>query len=235
MLVTVIIPTYNSGLLLAKALDSILKQTHTELDIIVIDDGSTDDSDISCTSDPRVRYAGLSPNQGKSVAMNMGLDLALGTYFALQDADDISLPERIAVQVEHLEKHPNLAGVYVTSIWEWPNGAVEKDRYRAPMSPERCKFFLSRGSSVGHDPCVMYRTDIAKKYPYDPDLRIGQGVDVNLRIGEEHAVEVLKADLYIYRPRPTGTVRSDMGRTTDDYIKVEQKRMARRRNRHDLG
>ena len=230
MLVTVIIPTYNAGPLLNKALDSILNQTHKELDIIVIDDGSTDGSvDITYTRDPRVQYAGLHPNQGKSVAMNMGLDLAKGVYFALQDADDISLPERIAVQVAHLEKHPELAGVYVNSVWEWPNGKVETARFRSPMPPRMCEFYISRGMSVGHDPCVMYRTDIAKKYPYDPALRIGQGVDVNLRIGEEHAVEVLKADLYIHRPRPEGTVRSNLGRKMEEYALVKQKMLARRK------
>jgi glycosyltransferase involved in cell wall biosynthesis len=225
----VIIPTYNSGPLLAKAIDSILNQTHKELDIIVIDDGSTDGSvDITYTKDPRVQFAGLSPNQGKSVAMNMGLDLAKGVYFALQDADDISLPDRIAVQVAHLEKHPKLAGVYVNSVWEWENGRTERHRFRSPMPPPMCKFYLSRGISVGHDPCVMYRTDIAKKYPYDPLLRIGQGVDVNLRIGEEHDVEVLAADLYIHRPRMTGTVRSNLGRKEEEYLLVKQKRLARR-------
>ncbi len=102
-LVSVIIPTYNCARYIAKAVDSVLAQTYPSVEIIVIDDGSTDD-----TLEVLSRYYGRittisQSNQGQAAARNAGLAAAKGKYLALLDADDTWLPQRLACLVPLLE------------------------------------------------------------------------------------------------------------------------------------
>ena len=93
--VSVIVPVYNCERYLRECLDSVLAQTHTALELIVVDDGSTDGSaaiaDAAAASDPRVRVF-HGPNAGQAAARNLGLDIATGDYIAFVDADDTVHP-----------------------------------------------------------------------------------------------------------------------------------------------
>jgi glycosyltransferase involved in cell wall biosynthesis len=113
MLVSVIIPTYNYGRFLAEALDIVLGQTVSDLEVIIVDDGSTDDTPeiLARFDDPRVRAVRI-PNQGVSVARNTGLDLASGEFVAFLDADDRWLPEKLARQLAMFRADPDLGLVF---------------------------------------------------------------------------------------------------------------------------
>ena len=107
-LVSIVIPSYNSASTLAEALDSVLIQTYTNIEVIVVDDGSTDE-----TQDVLSRYAShvisiSQENGGLAAARNAGCLVANGKYIALMDADDICMPARIAVQVEYMEQYPDI-------------------------------------------------------------------------------------------------------------------------------
>lgn len=107
-LVSVLIPSHNSAPTLCQALDSVLAQTYPNIEIVVIDDGSTDDTPAVLREyAPRVRSF-RQPNGGLASARNSGCALARGEYLALLDADDLCMPERIAVQVEFMRKHPDV-------------------------------------------------------------------------------------------------------------------------------
>lgn len=114
-LVSVIIPCYNYGWLLAETLDSVLAQTYTHWECIIIDDGSTDDSSTTATSylqkDSRFRYT-YQENKGMSAARNCGLAVARGEYIQFLDADDLLASNKLAVQVAYLEAHPTADLVY---------------------------------------------------------------------------------------------------------------------------
>ena len=111
-LVTVIICVYNAGEFFRPSLASILKQTYTKLDIIVIDDGSTDgciESASDLLADSRVRLF-RQANATKPVALNRALDEFRGEFYAIHDADDISYPTRIEKQLARLLRQPGLGG-----------------------------------------------------------------------------------------------------------------------------
>lgn len=105
---SVIIPNYNNGSTLARAIDSVLAQTWPAHEIIVIDDGSTDDSEmVAAAYGERVRYIRQS-NAGVSAARNKGAQLATGNWLAFLDADDIFMPERLAAHGRWISREPDL-------------------------------------------------------------------------------------------------------------------------------
>ncbi|NLT72664.1 MAG: glycosyltransferase, partial [Chloroflexi bacterium] len=115
--VSVIIPTYNRCSYVQQAIDSVLAQTHTDYEIIVIDDGSTDGTGEALREryGDRITYE-WQENQGESVARNRGIALAQGEYIAFLDSDDLWLPEKLEKQVAYLEEHPD-AGAVFAEAW----------------------------------------------------------------------------------------------------------------------
>lgn len=106
-LVSVIIPVYNGARHLRAALESVFAQTYRPFEVIVVDDGSTDDSGVIAQSFPEVRYIHQA-NQGVAVARNNGIEAARGEFFAFLDQDDLWTPEKLKVQVEYLLNNPDL-------------------------------------------------------------------------------------------------------------------------------
>lgn len=111
-LVSVVMPTYNRAEFLSESIESILKQTFKDFEFIIIDDGSTDNSDIILKSyaqkDSRIKIIKNKTNLGRSPSRNIGNAIAKGKYIAVMDSDDISLPNRLAVSVRYLEKNKPL-------------------------------------------------------------------------------------------------------------------------------
>lgn len=103
-MISVIIPTYNRASLLPRALDSVLRQTWEDLEVIVVDDASQDDTPqvMAACTDPRVRYIRLEKNSGACVARNTGVAQARGEWIAFQDSDDLWLPEKLEKQMAYL-------------------------------------------------------------------------------------------------------------------------------------
>ena len=106
-LVSVIIPVYNGARFLRAALESVFAQTYRPLEVIVVDDGSADDSGVIAQSFPEVRYI-RQENQGVAAARNNGLKAARGEFFAFLDQDDLWTPEKLKLQLEHLLNNPEL-------------------------------------------------------------------------------------------------------------------------------
>lgn len=108
--VSVVMAVHNGAPYLREAVESILAQTFTEFEFIIIDDGSTDAtaSILAEYGDPRLRLVRNAANIGLTRSLNKGLTLAQGKYIARMDADDVSLPERLAIQVAHLDAHPDV-------------------------------------------------------------------------------------------------------------------------------
>src|SRR5919197_2516263 len=109
--VSVIVPTHNYGRFLAESVTGALSQTRQDLEVIVVDDGSTDDTprvaQALMRADPRVSYV-RQDRRGPAAARNRGLARATGPYVALLDADDAWLPDLVAQQVETLQVRPEL-------------------------------------------------------------------------------------------------------------------------------
>ncbi len=134
-LVSVILPTYNRASLLVEAMESVLRQTYPHLELIVVDDGSTDDTaqQVHRFADPRIRYLRLDANRGVSHARNRGLQEARGELIAFQDSDDLWAPDKLARQVRAFLEADRPVGVW--GSWEvlYPDG----HRHRFPRQPPR--------------------------------------------------------------------------------------------------
>lgn len=155
-MVTVAMPVFNAGRYLRPAVVSIIRQTFTDWELLVIDDGSSDGAvdDILDLDDSRIRIFRDGSNRGLAARLNEAIDLARGRYFARMDQDDISYPERLARQVETLEQRPeiDLCAVRCATI-NFDNELVGAMPY-ALMHDEICAapwrgFFLVHPSWVG--------------------------------------------------------------------------------------
>ena len=178
-LVSVLIPCYNCEKYVEEAVMSIIKQTYSNLEILVIDDGSTDNTKTIlqrlAQKDSRIRYIKNEENLKLIKTLNKGLDLCNGKYIARMDADDISLLTRIEKQVDFLETHPEIGvvGTYIQifgvreSVWKMDT----KDKY--------IRAHLFCNSSFAH-PSVMMRTSILRDnhlyyntdYPHAEDYKL---------------------------------------------------------------
>ena len=119
--VSVILPTYNRKTLIGKSVQSILDQTYSDFELIIIDDASTDGTwdIINEFSDPRIICLKHVENRGGSAARNTGIDAAKGKYIAFQDSDDIWLPEKLAKQMSVFKNSPESTGVVYTRCIRW--------------------------------------------------------------------------------------------------------------------
>lgn len=120
-LISVVMSNYNTPVrLLKEAIDSVLEQTYTDFEFIIIDDGSTDDSKklIQSYSDPRIKLICNDRNMGLARSLNKGFELCRGEYIARMDSDDICMPERFAEQVAYLKNNPDVivCGTFVEYI-----------------------------------------------------------------------------------------------------------------------
>ncbi|MCI0471302.1 MAG: glycosyltransferase, partial [Candidatus Aminicenantes bacterium] len=108
-MITVLMSVFNNAAYLREAIDSILNQTYTDFEFLIIDDASTDSSKeiISHYHDTRIRLIENKRNIGLTKSLNKGLHKAKGEYIARMDADDISLPDRLAVQYAFLQENPD--------------------------------------------------------------------------------------------------------------------------------
>ncbi len=153
--VTVLMPVYNAEHHLREAMDSILSQTYLDFEFLVIDDGSTDASAAILQSyiDLRLRFVQNPHNLGLTATLNLGLEIAQGEYVARMDADDVSLPERLAKQVAFLDTHPNVG---IVGAWAEAFGDA---RFRIPHPPdaETIRAKLLFDSALVHPAVLMRR------------------------------------------------------------------------------
>ena len=184
-LVSIIMPVYNTAPYLAESVSSILDQEFTDFEFIIIDDGSTDGSDnlLRNFQDPRILFFSNEGNKGLVYTLNRGLELARGIYIARMDGDDVSLPGRIAKQVEYLQKHHEvdllasrveLINEKGASIGEW------KDEARH-VSQKSIRSFLPINNCIAH-PSIMAKADKLKKYGYDKRQAQAEDYDLWLRM-----------------------------------------------------
>jgi glycosyltransferase involved in cell wall biosynthesis len=166
--------------------------------VLIVDDGSTDGclSTIQDLRDPRIRIL-HQENRGKPAAMNYALSELRGDFYAIQDADDLSFPQRIEKQLQCMREHPEIAAVFCG--YE----LILDGRHVAPRCEAkdsvRCRQEIEEMDMPAHDPTAMYRVSMVRDLRYDEALRIGEGYDYILRVGERFPVRVLGECLYSYR------------------------------------
>lgn len=227
-LVTVITCVYNAGEFLRPAILSILGQTYKNLDIIIIDDGSTDGCFSSINDlldDNRVRVYHQA-NATRPVALNRALNYARGEFYAVHDADDISHPSRIEKQVNVLIDRPHLAAVFCG------NELILNGRSIAPTfaskDEDECRREIDAFRMPAHDPTGMFRMSLVGDIRYDVSMQFVEAFDYILRIGEQHRLMVLGECLYGYRILPNSVTRRDPAQR-EQFVKKALEQVCLRR------
>jgi glycosyltransferase involved in cell wall biosynthesis len=202
--VSVLMPVYNPGRFLSHAVDSVLAQTHRELELIAIDDGSTDGSYERlreyAARDPRVRVFRQPQNLGIVAARNRAFREASSDcrYFALLDSDDVALPDRVARQVAFLEAHPDhaLVGGHTLIIDE--HGKPLGIRRYPSSYPEICAV-MTRYNPIAQPAVMLRRAVLEQVGPYSDAYPRCQDYELWFRIAAEHPIANLDVPVVEYR------------------------------------
>ena len=189
MLVSVLLPCYNSDSLIDQAVQSILDQTFEDWELIIVDDASTDQSVniVTGIQDRRIKLIQFNKNSGYPVAMNEGIAHAKGKYIARMDADDVSAPRRLEEQLKALELHPNASFCGLARYRITPGGKMYADKkivedYYLMETWED----LLKGNRIFTDPSVMMEKEKALATGgYRTFQRSGMDVDLWLRMMEK--------------------------------------------------
>lgn len=203
--ISVLMPVYNGGAYLRPAIDSILAQTFTDFEFLIIDDGSTDDSLAIARSyaDPRIRLEPNGRNLGLIATLNRGLGLVRGEYIARMDCDDISFPGRLARQVAMLDRHPEIG---LCGTWfERVEGKV-RTIIRPPLDDGVIRLFLTFQNAFAHN-TIMLRRSIIERYQlrYDPQYPHAEDYEFWTRCAEHTRLANLPEVLLRYHYHPANT------------------------------
>ena len=202
--VSVVMPVFNAESSIGAAISSILAQTFHDFELIIVDNGSTDDSARIITSyerdDERVKVFSQ-PNRGMAHALNMACGIARGSYIARMDADDISLPERLTLQANFLREHQDVALL---------GGAVEVIDAKGerlydvqyPLLDEDIRLALPYRTCFAHPAVVMRRDAYLAVGGYRSVFRLAQDYDLWLRLSEHYRVANLPEIILRYRIHP---------------------------------
>jgi cellulose synthase/poly-beta-1,6-N-acetylglucosamine synthase-like glycosyltransferase len=197
--VTVLMPVYNEQRHVLAAVQSVLSQTFTDLELVVVDDGSVDATPavLATLSDPRLVVL-RQENKGMAAALNAGASRARGEYVARMDADDISLPHRIARQVEWLDAHPEIAllGTAFRRIDGDGNGVGVT---RMLTSHDELRRDLFTCSPFGHGTIMIRTAVLAASGGYDGSFWPAEDYDLWRRVMAGSRAANLPEVLYEYR------------------------------------
>ena len=200
-LVSVIMPVHNTGNFLVQAIESIRSQTHTNFELICVDDGSTDITPMILESyarmDKRIKVYTNSKNRGIGYSLNRGLKHVQGEFIARMDADDISLPTRFAEQLTLLKKNPSLVACGGQAAMIDPNGRVFAYKH-FPTDPTMLYKMIMRMVPLQH-PILMARASVFKDYLYNESVSTAEDVDMLFYLLSKGSIGNTKTLIYQYR------------------------------------
>lgn len=164
-LISVLMPCFNSEKYIKEAIDSILNQTYSNLELIIVNDGSNDSSEevILSYSDPRLKYIKNENNQKIVKTLNRGLNVAKGDYIARMDSDDISTLDRLEVQLNFMQNNEN---VDVCGMWMKTVGSEHSTIFKYPEINSDIRLKMLFSSAIAH-PTIMARRGFYEQFRYE--------------------------------------------------------------------
>lgn len=199
--VSVVTAVYNGQEYLNIAIDSILQQTHKNLELVIIDDGSSDNSKeiVKAYADKRIRYI-YQANKGLAAALNRGIKEATGSYIARMDCDDISYPSRLADQIRYLEKNKSVMMVGTSFDLIDQDGRIIDRSIHLDRPKDIELEFLVR-NPFGHGTVMIRKEAFKKTGVYDTDQPI-EDYELWWRIVQSYPMANIPKQLYGWRVNP---------------------------------
>jgi len=209
--VTALIPTYNCERYICDAIDSVLAQTYPLHEVIVVDDGSTDQTQsVLARYGSRIKYI-RQTNAGPPAARNTGIAQATGDFIALLDSDDMWMPEKLERQMDYLEKHPACGLIYTDMKTFDETGIIEESvkvsrNLTLPSGhifPQVFAETLFQTSAV-----VVRKSCVDTVGPFDTSLRMGDDYEFFMRIARHYELGYVDEPLVLYRQHPSQGTRT---------------------------
>ncbi|KYC39316.1 glycosyl transferase family A [Scytonema hofmannii PCC 7110] len=201
--ISVVIPAYNSMQYLPETLESVLQQTFTDFEVLIINDGSSDNiiQWASEITDPRVKLISQK-NQGVSVARNTGIAQSQGEYIAFLDADDLWEQTKLEKQVRYLDENPEVGLVHTSMALVDRNGK-STGRVMTSVAEGEVWKELVESNKIACSSVMVRRRCLEKVGGFEPNLHFAEDWDLWIRISSHYSFAVLKEPLYYYRQIPT--------------------------------
>jgi len=218
-LVSVVIPTHNRAALLVRSIRSVQRQTYPHLEIIVVDDGSTDDTAavVESLGDQRIRYVRHDINRGAPAARNTGIRLATGEIIGFLDDDVEWKPEKVAHQLKLLDRYDVVLCTRPGSV-----GDKYRRKERVTLDDFRRNRFVHGGTSI-----LMARADALRDTLFDETLPRYQDWDLFIRLAQKYTVgylnEPLVREIEGSRPRITNSMEVMSAKERDDGCQMIRK------------
>ncbi len=217
-----IVPVFNGERYLAEALRSVRSQSYSELELIVVDDGSTDSTpDILRAMGDRLHCV-RRPHRGLAAALNQGVELARGAFLSFLDADDLWIPGKLALQVAAFEREPQLDLVFA-HVRQFHSPELTAAERAAIVCPER----PMRGISTG---TLLIRRDAFDRVgPFDTDWMIGEFMDWYARATEAGLRATVLPEVVMLRRLHAHHTRAGARAEGLDYARIARAALRRRR------
>ena len=219
---------YNAAKYITEAIQSVLDQTFEDFELLIVNDGSTDETVemINKFQDPRIRLIHNDRNRGLVYTRNVLLHEARGEYVAILDSDDVATPNRLALQYEHFQKHPELAlcGGHGRVI-NHAGDPIETPRLTVPLGSENIKITLLFVNTFVNS-TVMYKTHVFQELKGYRDFAPAEDYELFTRIADKYVVDNIDSILVKYRDHDynTSVVQASIGSLKVHEIKKNQLR-----------
>ena len=251
-LVSVVIPTYNCAQFLPETLRSILSQTFRDFEIIVMDDGSTDNTEQVVTGfqSDKIRYFKLPNSGGPSRPRNRGIELSVGKYVSLCDSDDVMFPEKLAEAIPFLEQEANLGFVFTNMILSHEDGTPFPDLFldtyegfwKLPKKKVGERWFSIKRQDaydalfyemyIGISGVVARKQVLLSVGGFDETLSPGADWDIFFRITREYDIGYVDIIGHLYRQSNTNMTSKGAKLMGPDQIKALRKQLGERLAEH---
>lgn len=218
--VTVLLPVYNDEQRVGTAIDSILCQPFANFELLVVDDGSTDDTPavLQGIADSRVRVLRNEVNCGLASSLNIGLAASRAPYVARMDSDDVCLPARLAAQVAYLDGHPD---VDACGSWLETFGTDREEVWEYPAAPAEVHAGLLFRPTLAHPSAMLRKASFdAAGLRYDPNFHHSEDYDFWARASERLVLANVPQVLLRYRLAPPVLDKAELKEAYADRVRA---------------
>ena len=219
-MISVLMTTYNCAPYISQAIKSILNQTYNKFELLIIDDGSADNTEqqVKKFTDPRVRYSKLE-HQGRSSALNLGLEKAKHEIISIMDADDIAHPQKLEKQISQFSgKENEICFSDAAYFYNDKIKYVNQNRFKGNEMKET----LALHGHFTNSTFMFYKNFIIKNGVYNKSINIGEDYDLWLRIKDESSFIFVNEILQFVRIRNDSLMNSDKKKSISSIYNIQK-------------